>query len=151
MYANAPNTFRQNEIIFYALLAGQVFIGLVLRFALMQPDSGTAGEYGTIIPIAVAAGIALSFFFRKRAADTIPETGTPTEKINHYRLYFILQVAVLEGANLIALVLAFLDNNARALLWFALGVVAFLALRPNKAKFQADYNLSMAEMDEIGG
>jgi len=142
-------TFRQNEIMYYAMLAAQLLIALMMRFVLIQPDHSSSDDYSVIIPIILGVGIAMSFFFRNRAADTIPLTGTPTEKLNHYRRYLILQAAILEGCNLIIILLAMMDNNPRSFLWFVPGILVFLTLRPNKLNFLNDYQLSQTDLDRL--
>lgn len=143
------NTFRQNEILFYALLVGQVLVGGMLRFVLLDSNRSASSEYSTIVTIVLITCFVLTLFFRKRASDTIPLTASPAEKMDHFRKYLILQAAFLEGANMIILLLAFMDNNSKYLPWFVVGVVGFLTLRPNKLKFQEEYKMTPAEFEQV--
>lgn len=145
---DAPITFRQNVILYYAMLAGQLLFVLIIRFVFIKPERGISTEFSTLIPIIVAAGVVLALFVKRKGSESALKNGTLSEKMDHYRRYLIVQLALLEGANLLALVLSFLDNNPKSLLWFYLGLLVFLTLRPNRQKFQSDYNLSQSEMEQ---
>lgn len=143
------DSFKQIDIMFFAMLAGQVLVGLLLRFVLMVPERSMTDNFGWLAPIIVSVGIALALVFRRTGSVSAPKQGSISEKFHHYRKHLLLQLAALEIANIMALLLSILDNNPKTFYWFVLGVLFFLTLRPNKLKIQEDYNLSPSEMEQM--
>ena len=143
---NQPATFKQTQIAYYAMFMGQAFIALMI-FYLMQESNGNAPEspFDIIIPGAVVIGFAASYFIAQQRKNGIPVNGSVQEKIDHYRTTSIMKWAIMEGGNLISLVLTFVMANTNYLMWFGLGLAAFVLLRPAKDKFMEEYQINNAE------
>ncbi|MEO1258111.1 MAG: hypothetical protein AAFZ15_04915 [Bacteroidota bacterium] len=141
-----PATFKQTQILYYGMFIGQAFMALVI-FYLMQegPENSPVSPFDIIIPGAVVMGFAVSYFIGQQRKNAIPVNGSMQEKLDHYRTTNIIKWALLEGGNLISLVLTFATANTNYLLWFGLGLAAFVLLRPSKDKFMEEYQIKSGE------
>ena len=141
-----PASFKQIQILYYALFMGQAFMALVI-FYLMQEGYENSPEFpfDIIIPGAVVMGFAISYFIGQQRKNDIPVNGNMQEKLDHYRTTNILKWAILEGGNLISLILTFVMASTNYLLWFGLGLAAFVLLRPAKDKFMEEYQVKSRE------
>lgn len=145
---NQPTTFKHLQIIYFALLLGQVFMGLVIFFLMKDQAAGTVEvPFNFIIPGAVIFGIIGSQFLQRKQNGSIPTSGTPDEKFAHFRKWGIMKWAIAEGGNLLSLVLTFIMGNMTTYTWFGVGLVMFAFLRPTLDKFATDYQLSPNELN----
>ncbi len=67
------------------------------------------------------------------------------EKLEHYRNLIIIRCAMVEGGNLMALILALLSGQGFFFMLFLAGLIAFVYFRPSKAEFMRDFNLTPEE------
>lgn len=141
-----PATFKRTQIIYYGLFAGQALMGLVLFFVMQDSiTQEVVPPFNYVIPGAVLFGITASYFIGQMRNNGIPTNGTTQEKLAHYHFSSILNFALMEGGNLISLVLTFAVANTNYLMWFGLGLAAFVLLRPNKDSFMERYQVKMGE------
>lgn len=148
-----PNLFKQTQILYFALLLGQVLMGVML-FMLMKgrpADAPVDFPFNYIIPAAVVLGIVASQLFHRKQNASIPTSAPLDEKLAHFRKWGIMKWAVAEGGNLLSLILTFLLGNITTYVWFGVGVVMFAFLRPTLDKFASDYQLSQKERDGLDG
>jgi hypothetical protein len=129
------------------MLAGQVLIGLILWYLMMGKanQSELYPGYKWIAPVAVLGCIAVSFLLGNKHREGIPALTKLDEKLDHFRRTSIVRYALVEGGNLIAVLLAFMSSDDSLLLWFALGIAAFVLLRPSLDDFAGRYSLSDSE------
>lgn len=151
---NPAMLFRQTNILYYALLLGQILFCLVAVFALdsAQPrQSGWPGEpFGMIVPIMMVGLFGVAFLLNnKRLAIGAGEPDLDA-KVAHYRTTVIIRSALVEGANLLSVVCFLLENNTTFLIFFACGMLVFLYFRPSVNEFMQHYGLSAAEQAEMG-
>ncbi|MEZ4932688.1 MAG: hypothetical protein R2788_11275 [Saprospiraceae bacterium] len=141
-----PASFKRTQILYYGLFIGQALMGLVMFYA-METDlkKEVVPPFNFVIPGAVLFGLMASYFIGQMRNNGIPTNGTIQEKLTHYQSTSILKFALMEGGNLISLVLTFMMANTNYLMWFGLGLAAFFLLRPNKDSFMEQYQVKMGE------
>lgn len=66
-------------------------------------------------------------------------------KVQQYAISGIVRLAIVEGGNILILLLALLSGNLNLLLYFALGMLVFLYFKPSLADFAASFDLSEEE------
>ena len=145
--------FQQLRILYYALLAGQVLFAAVVYFLLSgemtaHAPAGTAAFQWLVPPIILAGAGAAYFLNRQRQAQLDQLTDLPA-KAAHYRNSVIIRSALMEGANFFAVIAALVDVNMTYLLYFAVGLLAFIYFRPSVGEFSRTYALSAAEREQL--
>ena len=146
---SSANEFKGNYILYYALMAGQVLIALVISYLMIGAEMKFSWEMSNpfylIAPILIFSCISISsFLFIKRMEEAKTIKGF-SEKLKHYRGSIILRSAMLEGANLICIIFYFLEQNYFFLLLFFVGFCAFLLVRPSEDNFKEIYRLTEDE------
>ncbi|HKK79304.1 MAG TPA: hypothetical protein VJ933_06725, partial [Phaeodactylibacter sp.] len=58
-----------------------------------------------------------------------------TSKVQQYSITSIVRLAIVEGANLLILIITLLSGQVNSLLFFALGMLVFLYFRPSREDF----------------
>ncbi|TAK40667.1 MAG: hypothetical protein EPO28_09750 [Saprospiraceae bacterium] len=137
---------------FYALLAGQVMIGAILWLQLKEQTGGGSadtGMFGLLVPAIVLGGVGASFLLQKFSLSSAASLHTTEEKWGHFQKIWVLRAALQEGANLSAIVLALMTGQTRLMLWFPIGVAAFILLRPSLFAFGNDYDVEESGLEEI--
>ena len=150
---------KQMGILYLALIAGQLGMFAVLFFVagniISEPESGDGAIGGSSLALIFALfcmmAIGMSFFiYNKRKESGRQLTGDLVEKLTHYRASFMVRAALIEGANLLALIVYFfIESNYVLLLLFAIGIAAFLLIRPTIDRIVEDYQLSSSEQSEL--
>lgn len=140
------------NIIFLGFIVGQIALAAVFSYLVNSngtSDSGESGSLGMILPVIVigAFGAAYTVYNSRKAAGAAIED--LDEKVGHYAQSALLRLAVMEGANLMVLVLMFVQNDLSYLMYFAIGLAGFLYFRPSQNQLINDYELNMAEQNEI--
>jgi len=101
------------------------------------------------VPPVILAGAGSAYLLnRERQAQLGHLTGLAA-KAEHYRASVIIRSALMEGANLFAIIAALIDVNMTYLLYFAVGLLAFVYFRPSEAEFSRAYDLSAAEQEQL--
>lgn len=151
----APASYlKAFNILFFALLAGQTIfaaIALILRYS----NSFTGGAedlekiFVYIVPamyvIAVVWGTAM---FKKKLPE-IKSNSVLTEKLAAYRAVYILRFALIEGTTLLAIITYLITGRQMFIIFAALSIFTFFALKPSKNKLLNELDLSSAEAEMI--
>lgn len=149
---------KQMEILYLGLITGQLLIFLLLFFFVgdapaEQADGGVIGGSTMVIAIAIfcLTSIGAGFMlYNKRKEEGRRLQGSVGDKLVHYRTGFLLCGALIEGANLVALIIHFfIEKNMIYLVLFAIGIGAFLLIRPTTDRIIEDYQLSATEQSEL--
>lgn len=82
---------------------------------------------------------------RKRAQEGAMMVGGLESKLTHYRQTVILKCGIMEVVNLLAVSFAIADSDMSYLLYFAVGMLFFMAFRPSTESFIRKYELSPQE------
>lgn len=149
---------KQMGILYLGLITGQLLIFLLLFLFVdgvpaEQVGSGVIEGNTMVIAIAIfcLTSIGAGFFlFNKRKEEGRRLPGEVGDKLMHYRTGFLIRGALIEGANLVALVVHFfIEKNMIYLVLFAIGIGAFLLIRPTTDRIIEDYQLSANEQSEL--
>lgn len=148
------NLFKGNYIIYYALVAGQILIALVLSFLMIDSEIAFDWDMGNpfylIAPTLMLGAISMSsFLFTKKMQEAKLIKRDLIYKLEHYRTAIILRSAMLEGANLICIVFYYLEQNYFFLFLFFIGLGAFLLVRPSEETVREKYKLTEEERVEF--
>jgi len=151
--------FKQIGILYYSLLAGQLSIAVLLFFFVeAKSDTGQATEgavggssMSLIVAFICVVAISTAFFvYNKRKEIGRRLSGDITDKLAHYRASFMVRAAMIEGANLTALMFYFfVEKNIVFLVLFAIGIGAFIMIRPTVDQIAEDYQLSASEQSQL--
>ena len=141
------SSFQQLNIIYLALVAGQVAFASVAYFFLVD-EAASSSELGIlayIVPALSLITIGASYFIYNMLIQNGQELGGFEAKIGHYRTSNIVRWALVEGGNLFAVVIFLLSGVTYILAFFVLGMGVFFLYRPSKDRFVGDYNLNGEE------
>lgn len=141
----AKRNFQSTQIIYYALLAGQLLFATVIILVVNQPIGQFKVELSdsfTLISIlATVSVLALSNFIYSRQRVQASQMNTLERALPHFTTTTILRAAPIEGVNLLNLVFLMMTNNPFFLIPFALGILIFLSVRPTMDVLKKDYDL----------
>lgn len=140
----APNffvMFKQLQLIFFALLAGQVIFAAVVYYAITQSLAQTSEipMFTFLIPVVVLSAVAMSYFLNNVLKSQASAQKTTDEKSIHYRRRVILRSAIMEGGNLMAIIAVLMTGQMYFMLYFLLGIIIFYFFRPTEQEMQQDY------------
>ena len=136
-------------LLFAALAGGQILFCVVIYY-LLQSGSFSMQEadlenLGAVPPIALAGSVLAAFGLSRalsrqgRSADGIPA------KMQVYSRAVIVRLALVEGGNLLILVVTLLTGDLSNLYYFVAGMAAFAWLRPGKDNFVQTFTLDNKE------
>ncbi len=132
MIPTNPNTTL--PAIYLSLLVGQIAIGIILYWLSAQsnppgpqPDVTASGLsiYQVIGPILLLFAILTAAYLRGRLVQKVEKTDPQA-----VARAAILSWALVEGANLATVIMAYLQDDARLFVVFVAGMLAFVWLRP---------------------
>ena len=149
---NFVQYFRALQVLFFALLAGQIIMATVLWFA-VSPSSAPTTEFAALDYIFIglcALGAANSFFLGKKLTEIAREKPDLPSKLAAYRTARILRYALLEGPVLVCLVgFFFVTVNYFLLAAAAAGIVLFATQVPRRDVLVSELDLTMAEQAKL--
>lgn len=155
---NPAEAMKQMNILYLAMLVGQVMIFVTLYFINQNEEKTFNLDMNAIkdpiflIALVIAGGAAMAsiFIYTKRKEQGAKLSGTLMEKLGHYRQSLITRIALLEGSNLgMILFYFFIKTNVIFLFFFVLGLLLFLQARPTVDRIVQDYQLSDAEQNQL--
>lgn len=133
---------RTLKIVFYALLAGQLASAGALYYTMSQADAFSRSDnfgMGIMVPVMMAALIGASFAYYNWRKKQVNPSASEAIKMNAYFVDSIIRLALIEAANLTALVFMFTLSNPILMLLFAIGFGIFYLCRPSENQFNQDY------------
>jgi cbb3-type cytochrome oxidase subunit 3 len=141
--------FRSSQILFSALLGGQiVFAAVVIALKGIPSRLGSLSTEDSWLLLGILttfSTIAVAFWINEQRKKEAAAHGDMAEKLEHYRNLIIIRCAMVEGGNLMALILALLSGQGFFFMLFLAGLLAFVYFRPSKAEFLRDFNLTPEE------
>ena len=148
---DVATAFKQLNIIYLALITGQLAFASVVYFLSMDEEASgdDLGVLKFIVPILSLVTIGVSYFIYNKLIQKGQAIEGLGEKLAHYRTTNIIRWALVEGGNLFAIVIFLISGETYLLMFFALGFVVFLMYRPSKDGFISNYNLSGSERLEV--
>jgi hypothetical protein len=130
--------FKTINILFLALVAGQVAFAIVLLFlnqTKRSVDMITPEIHQTLIwvvPAIAVAGIALGWIVFNARLKSLQMKDNLSEKLRSYQSIMIVRYALMEGPSLLALTIFYITGNYIFVGIAAFIVVMFLFNRPSK-------------------
>ncbi|MEM6966994.1 MAG: hypothetical protein AAF573_19690 [Bacteroidota bacterium] len=147
--SSGASPFRDLNILYLALLLGQLMIVATMIFILQGEEIGFSFDVSNVFHL-VGVGVMMTnvtlanFLYSKRIEEARKQKGLAS-KFEHYRATMILRSALLEGAGLMCIVFFFLEKNYFFLILFLLGLAVFILVRPSKQFFKEKYKLTEEE------
>ena len=145
--------FRKLLILYGALVLGQLVFAMVSLFLITsdgwahQPDPIMGFRF--VIPGAMIGAATLSWFLNNMFRQQTEGLLSLDQKLAHYRKRVIVRLAILEGANLLAIVGGLLTGHYNYFLLFLIGMALFIFFRPSKNEIRNDYNLTPEEEQQL--
>lgn len=146
--------FKEMNIIYFALVAGQIMFFLVAFFIIKDNTNVAFGDeqakmFSYFLPIVVIAIIPLGYVMYSKLCRGGKQRGSLEEKLTVYRSAVIIKLALIEAAGFLCLVFYILTASNQFLILFAIVIVAFLINKPSKHAMIRDLNLSTDESEKV--
>jgi hypothetical protein len=141
---NLEKINKQNIILFYALFAGQAMFLIVVSY-LLRTSGPTAPDLASslqiALPLTTLAGVFGSGFLFKFYLKIASAASNDTDKINKYRTALLIKLALLEGANIFAIIAYMLTASNLALVISVCLLILFILNKPSLDKMKEDMDL----------
>ncbi len=143
--------FKSIQIIFFALLAGQLIFLFISVFLIQSGNISTNEDLFLILfiidlMIVTPAIVVGPMIYRSFMSRVIPEMSL-TDKINLYKQGTIIKLALVEAPTIFSIV-GFLLTGSFVFLFLAIGIIIlFFMHRPSVEKFCEDFQLSFSEIE----
>lgn len=134
--------FNQLQIIYFSLFMGQVVIATIFYFLIQgeTPNSDNLLQYiGIGILLMNISVSTVLYSIRKKQGAQLK--GSLIQRLEHFRVSSLIRWAMLEGANFAVVIFMFIDKRPFDLVFFALGLGAFILTRPTVDMIAKDYEL----------
>lgn len=142
---NFAQYFRSLQILFAALLAGQIIVCTVLYF-LYQPQEGVSPFQQEWVlktwPFILVALMVLGFFLNRRILASASEKNHLSDKLATYRVASIQKWAMTEGGTLISALLFFETGHQQYLNLAGVAIAYFATQFPLRQHLTEVLNLS---------
>ncbi len=132
---------KQTNIIYLALLAGQVLLAVVIYLLLIDPEKGVQDGrlYQWLVPLVIVGVVVAARAFDNWYLNQAKPSQDQQYKERHYVGRVIMRLAIVEGGNLLALMVAIITNNPLYILFCGMGLGVFYFFRPKASEFEEQY------------
>lgn len=146
--------FKTMQIIYYALIAGQVSFALIALFLhqMIGLDTGLNELriiFLYIVPIFIVGGYLSSRILFKNSLKTAKSKSSLVEKMADYRAALIVRYALLEGPSFLAIVVYLITGDFSFLVMAVFIIVIFFTIKPTRENAVNDLELNPAEEQAI--
>ncbi|MBC6996367.1 hypothetical protein QWY85_20130 [Neolewinella lacunae] len=137
--------FQALNVIFLALVTGQVLFAGVVYYLLQDPEAVPDYILGPNQDLYLVLAYGLATVFASRFLDQMRVKSIPTlqniagDAFAHYRSSVILRLAVLEGGTLLVITMALITHNGQLLFLVLPLLFAFYLAKPSAEEFAARY------------
>ena len=147
MQQNFSQYFRALQILFFALLAGQIGVTILLYLIHTPPavDASWTQEVATWLPLLLALQAGLAFFLSRKKRESARSESTLEAKLDGYRVASIPKWALLEGGTLISAVLFFAWGDITFLYYAGIMIALFATQFLSRQRLVDDLDLSASE------
>lgn len=132
---------RQLINLFVALFAGQLLFALVATYfssgSVMEPRAVMSFRF--LVPAALIGAATIVLILNAQQRQVAPNLQTFEEKMQHYRQRVLVRLAILEGANFLAIIAALITHHLNYFLLFLIGLALFIYYRPTRKEFVREY------------
>jgi len=143
-------TFKTLQIVFLALLLGQLAFAIVGNMILDVENGIDTGALIYLVPAVMIVGsVAGYYIFNSNMAKAEAMEGSLEEKFKAFKTNSIVRWTMIEMGNLLAIVAAIIEGNSLYLIFFGVGLLVFSNTRPNIEEFAKRFNLSLEEQREF--
>jgi len=134
---------RQLINLFVALFAGQLLFALVVTYLGSGPtvEPRSVMSFRFLVPAALIGAATIVLILNGQQRQVAPTLQNIEAKLQHYRQRVLIRLAILEGANFLAIIAALLTHHLNYLLLFLIGLALFIYYRPTRAEFARDYEV----------
>lgn len=145
MVSSEPD-FRSLQVLFYAFLTGLLIFMFVIIFLILEAPGVEQYLLGPGKDLLLTGLYALTTIAISRFIDRMRQRQIPAMQrvahpdFAHYRSTVILRLALLEGAGLLTILLAFVTRNLQLFTVTALVLMAFWLARPREEEFRERYS-----------
>jgi len=140
------NYFSILIILFFALLSGQTIYFIAGLFLIqsgnMNGFSGLNIVFMFVTPLVVFSSILASNFIYTKQITGFDKSSSLEKKMVSYRKTNIINLALLEGANIFNISVMIITASYFFAALFVILIILFLLNRPTKEKFIMDYEVS---------
>lgn len=147
MSQNFSQYFRALQILFFALLAGQILVAATVYMVyepatLENPDAKLYIDLFGVFALAMAG---LAFFLNRKKLETARQQTDMKQKLADYRTACILKWALIEGATIMSVVLFFVTGKTNFLGIASVLIVYFATQFPSRQRLVRELDLSVSE------
>ena len=148
-------TFRTNDIIFFAILAGQIIYFLIGLYLIQSGSTEGMESLKTIFmfvtPVVVLSSILAAKFIYSKMIFDFDKTQPLESKLISYRKNNIIKLALFEGANIFNISVMIITADYFFAALFIIIMILFFFNRPTKEKFIMNYEVSADDVLKIIG
>ncbi len=146
--------FKIISTIHLAMFMGQLILGLLIYFFIIDPDhpdltSELAQILQFLVPSVAIVGIIASRMIFKKRLIPIKEDAELKIKMEKYREALIIRMALLEGSALFSMVAVFITNNVNYLIYACCLVVYFIYNKPTLTSAISNLELNQMEISKL--
>ncbi|HEX9253749.1 MAG TPA: hypothetical protein VF870_15995 [Ignavibacteriaceae bacterium] len=149
----SKNYFQILNIIFIALLSGQTIYFFVGLFLIQSGNINGFGGLNTmfmfVTPVVILSSILASKFIYTKQVTEFDKKLSLENKMASYRSAKIIQLALLEGANIFNISIMIITTNYFFAALFIIIIFLFFFNRPTREKFIMDYEVSAEDALKI--
>lgn len=142
-------TFKTLQIIFLALLLGQLAFAIVGNMVLNEQTGIDTGALIYLVPSVLIVGTIAGYYIFKSNMAKVSLEASLEDQFKAYRTNSIVRWTMIEMGNLLAIVAAIIEGNSIYLIFFAVGLIAFATTRQNIDEFTKQFNLSSEEKRKL--
>jgi hypothetical protein len=145
--------FTKLRILFFALLFGQTLFASIAYFIFGMEEVPIGASTDTLVYVAVFASISaigLGYTLKPKLIKTAASKTKLENKLAAYTSACTVQWAVLEGANLLNIVIFIVTSNRISLVFFLAILLVYIPTRPDLKKIAEELNLNREEEKVIG-
>ncbi|HOY06472.1 MAG TPA: hypothetical protein PLO67_13770 [Saprospiraceae bacterium] len=147
MQQNFSQYFRSLQILFSALLVGQIVV-MVIIYNIQEPPAGDMAFKNTVakwLPLLLIVQAGLAFFLNRTKLETARSKSTIEEKLEDYRIASVLKWALLEGGTLISIVLFFVWGPVLFFYYAIIMAALFATQFPSRQRLINELDISANE------
>jgi hypothetical protein len=146
--------FRTLQIIFFALIAGQVVFCLIVFFLIRTGDFNAELQdlkniFFIIVPVFVIGGYLGGRMLFKNSMKAAQNKAALSEKLEDYRSASIVRYALLEGPSMLAIISYLLTGEISFLVMAAFIIAIFFTILPTPQKAAADLELDLNDEQKL--
>lgn len=144
------NDFKNLQIIFLALLIGQIAFAIIANFMITDITITDTGALIYLVPAVMIVGIvAGNYIFNSNLKKIIANENSLEDKFGEYRKNAIVRWAMMEMGNLLAIVAALIEGKTLYFALFAVGLIFFAMTRPSIEDFSRQFDLSVEDENKL--